>query len=115
MEFVVVSPSAYRFIEQVMRWAGDRKVLLTPLGVSFGLRNSMESYIDQALDSGAIVRAYAHKVNRIAKLPIHESEAVLLAEDFKVELAASSQEVVDEAKRRGVKVTVFPLNEIVQE
>jgi predicted DNA-binding protein (UPF0278 family) len=98
---IVVSPSAFGKLREIIEKFKGEKVIITTYGVSYALENKID--IDFALDLGVKVRAYSHKPSKISNLSIYESEALLVAKDIEAVLVVGDEKVKEEAEKMGVK------------
>ncbi|BBD71716.1 hypothetical protein HS1genome_0105 [Sulfodiicoccus acidiphilus] len=97
---VVVSPSAYRDIEELAEDSAY-ELIVTTTGLSYAMRNGLP--INYILDTCSI-RSFGHKVPPMEGLPVHEWEALLLARDLNALLLTKDSKAAEEAVKLGVEL-----------
>jgi len=102
---LVISPSAFNKIDEIMKKFDQDKIIITTYGISYALSNNIN--VDKILDLGIKVMAYSHKPYQVSDLSISESEAILVARDLKATLIVSNNKVKEEAEKLGVKVILI--------
>jgi len=102
---LVISPSAFNKIDEIIKKFNSDKIIITTYGVSYALSNNIN--IDKILDLGIKVMAYSHKPYQVSNLSITESEAILVARDLKATLIASDTKIKEEAEKLGISVILI--------